>query len=339
MKDSIISNQLSQVQNVLGQPGSIGIIVSENQSLDKMAAALALYLSLKASGKDVQIISKRDPLVEISNLVGINKVRKSFDGKAKMLIVSLPYKEGEIEKVSYNIEGSRLNINLFAAQDQGITFQERDVDYIKTGAAPNIIFTVGIRNAQELQNIVQNDKNTHVISIDTTTSQADFAEVTVSDSSFSSFSEIVAEIIDGLGFSVDIDIAQNILDGVSAATNNFILANTSASAFEAVAFALRNGARRRSTQNMPRRDRQQNIPQQQSMRQQHGQQQQPRSHQQNQQPQQQQNKSQNNMLPVPEPIQAQPDNQSEVLNEQSQQEDVPSDWFVPKVFKSSRTQE
>lgn len=332
MKDSIVSAHSSQLQTVLGDAPAIGIIVSENQNLDKMASALSLYLSLKLSGKDVQIISKKDPIVEISNLVGIDKVKKSFDGKAKTLIVSLPYKEGEIEKVSYNIEGSRLNINLFAPQDKGITFSEKDVDYIRTGSTPKVIVTVGVRNANEVQSLLGDAKDIKIIAIDTSNSAQNFAEIMLSDSIYSSHSEIVGEMIETLGMQVDVDVAQNLMDGINSATSNFSSPQTSAVAFEVTAFALKNGARRRGMQ----RQKSGGQGQQSAFRPQ--QQQQNKPSQTSQRVPQAQRQSQNVQQPVE--VDEQITELPEIVEERSdEKEEVPSDWFVPKVFKSSRNQQ
>lgn len=336
MKDFVIAQQLGSLQEIVSSAHSLGIIVSENQNMDKMGAALALYLAFKASGKDVQIVSKKDPLVEISNLVGIDKVKKSFDGQAKMLIVSLPYREGEIEKVSYNIEGTRLNINLFAAQNQGITFNEKDVDYVKTGATPQVVFTVGIRNQQELQGFLGEDKEVKTVALDTNPNNQGFADVTLSDSMFSSYAEIAAEVIEGLGLPVDVDVAQNIIDGLSVATNNFTSPNTSPIAFETAAFAMRNGARRRNVQQQQQRPQRQQQQQQQMQQRRDNQQ---RDNQQNQRMQQQPQFRQNVQPQVPQPPQEEEMSTEPVEEPEQVTDEVPSDWFVPKVFKSSRNQE
>ena len=69
-----ITQEISLLRGFLDQANDLGIVIGSHQSLDTVASALALYLSLSQSGKKVQIISKKEPTVEVSNLVGINKV-------------------------------------------------------------------------------------------------------------------------------------------------------------------------------------------------------------------------------------------------------------------------
>src|SRR4051794_27166527 len=79
----------------------IAIAVVANPTIDQMAAGLALYLSMQGAEKELSIATPNAPLVEVSSLVGIDKVTTSLGGDGGDLIVSFPYREGEIEKVSY----------------------------------------------------------------------------------------------------------------------------------------------------------------------------------------------------------------------------------------------
>ncbi|MBP9690823.1 hypothetical protein KBD81_01955 [Candidatus Woesebacteria bacterium] len=330
MDNQKIRHNIPAVQELLANADSVGIVVTEHQTLDKVAGALALMLSLKSAGKNVQVASHRDPIVEISNLVGIDKVKRSFDGIAKKLVVSLPYIEGEVEKVSYNIEGNRLNINLFAAKDKGISFTEKDVDYIRSGAAPQVIFTIGIRKMEEMGSLVSSENEVKIIRLDTVTPQNDFGDVSFADSSFSSISEIIVGMIQELRLPVDVDIAQNLMDGVVAATNNFTSQKTSPAAFASAAYLLSHNA----TRQVQKQDTQEEMlstrrPSKQprvaenpidSLAQPKG--------------------EKNNEVALSAPSAENPDQPNgQTQAPAAEAEEVPSDWFVPKVFKSSKTQE
>src|SRR3989338_10841007 len=94
---------IQSIREILDRNEQIAIAVGKNPSIDEMGAALALYLSLAAYNKKVTIASPTDPIVELSNLIGINKVKSSLATDGGDLVVSFPYKEGEIEKVSYTL--------------------------------------------------------------------------------------------------------------------------------------------------------------------------------------------------------------------------------------------
>ncbi|HRN96185.1 MAG TPA: hypothetical protein PLD54_01930 [Candidatus Levybacteria bacterium] len=337
MDNQRISQLIPQVKELLQGADSIGILVTEFQSLDKVGAGLALFLALQEAGKNVQIVSKKDPLVEISNLVGIDKLSRSFDGVTKKLVVSLPYYEGEVEKVSYNIEGNRLNINLFAAKDKGISFSEKDVDFIRSGSNPSVIVTIGIRKEEEMAGLVAPDTNVKIIRLDTVVPQQDFGEITLADSEFSSISEIVTMLIREMGLPVDADISQNLMDGVVFATNNFSAQNTSSAAFASAAYLLAHNARRKTATQS--RSGEQKKPRQEAPS---------RSNPQQSEVIEQSAPKEDTQIPMSEqnkpsfseaPVQATPVQSEQVQDEPGKSDEVPSDWFVPKVFKSSKVQE
>jgi hypothetical protein len=58
--------------------------------------------------------------VEISHLVAIDQVKDKFEGDTRTVVISVPYKEGEVEKVSFTTEGDRMNFNIVGGP-QGIT--------------------------------------------------------------------------------------------------------------------------------------------------------------------------------------------------------------------------
>lgn len=238
-----ISQSKSAIQTLLSGATTIGIIVSEHQTVDVLAAALSLHLAFQDSGKTSQIISKKEPIVEHSFLVGIDQLTKSFTGTTKTLTVSFPYHDGDIEKVSYNIEGDRLNVNLFA-EEQGITFTEKDIQYIHEGSAPQVIFTIGVTSLDELAGIT--DPSSKIINIDNNLNNSLFGTVPVVNASFSSLSEIVAKLAVELGLQVEFDVAQNLLDGIAFATQDFSSPKTSPVAFEMIGVLMQKGAIRKS---------------------------------------------------------------------------------------------
>lgn len=244
MTASLIRNQKEKLADALNNAASIGIIIGQEQNVDTVGAALGLSLLLLSDGKNVQVVSKREPTVEVSNLFGINKVSKSFEGQVKVLTISVPYREGEIEKVSYNIEGDRLNVNLFADGPTGISFKESDVDYIRKGSAPSLIITVGVQDESELASFVD-PRSVKTIHIDRSPLNTLTGDITLIDPSASSVSEIIAQMVMDLSFGVDPDAFQNLMDGITYATRNFTLPQTSPFAFEAAGFLLQNGARRK----------------------------------------------------------------------------------------------
>lgn len=339
MDQVIFLRNRDNLNRLLSENSEIGIILPERHTIDSVAAGLALFLSLKASGKNVQIISKGVPLVEYSNLFGIDKLRKTFDGKIRKLTISVPYVEGEIEKVSYDRdeEHKRLLVN-FIAEEKGITFSESDVEYIKKGTVPSLVITIGISNSNQLEGIVDLKSGaTKAIIINNYPEKELHAEVSYQDGMFSSNSEIIGKLIALHGFVIDQDIAQNLLDGIISSTNNFTLDRTSSTAFEVTGILMRSGAKRRrdiGRQNAQKSSGLENLVKFDNKIDKRID---------NRKDQQKTNVFSSQSLQDQEEVfNDMPDDQLQTFPQQAEQkedkkEKVPSDWFVPKIYKGDKT--
>ena len=243
--DSII---LEKIKALISKNENVGIAVGKNPGVDEMAAALSLYLSLSGINKKVTIICPTEPIVELSSLVGIDKVRKSFEGGATGdLTVSFPYKEGEIEKISYTLEEGKLNI-LVKAGENGLNFNEKDVEYKRSAGAPGLVFVVGTPRLSDLGTAFDMEtlKDSKVINIDYRPDNQGFGDIPLIGKNSSSVSELTTSFISSLDLNIDVDIASNLLAGITSATDNFQNPKTSPLSFEMVANLLKKGAVRKT---------------------------------------------------------------------------------------------
>src|SRR3989344_4837471 len=92
------------VKSIVDNSREILIAISKNSTMDSVASALSLYLSLSTLGKHVSVVSPSPMTVEFNQLVGVDKITTNVSTGGRNLVVSFPYQEGSIEKVSYNIE-------------------------------------------------------------------------------------------------------------------------------------------------------------------------------------------------------------------------------------------
>jgi hypothetical protein len=285
------SQSLQRIKELLSRSQRVAVAVGKNPSIDDMGAALALYLSLQSMGKSASIVSATEPIVEISNLVGIDKVKTTFEsGEGADLVVSFPYKEGEIEKVSYTIENGFLNI-VVKAGEQGLNFAEHEVKYARGGGDGqlDVLFVVGTPHLSDIQNSFGVDmlKDVTVVNIDNKQENQGYGDVVLVSPRFSSISEQMTQLMNDLQLDMDVDIAQNLMDGIMFGTENFQSPRTSFLAFEMAGVLMRLGAIRsrvtvgRPAQQQPQQNYQPQFNQPQQLGQQQPQQQ-PRRQQQNQ---------------------------------------------------------
>lgn len=238
-------DKILQLQDEITRAQTIGIIARDNPDLDVMAGALALCLSLSQSGKNVSICSRTEPIVAISSLVGIDKVGKAFTG-GNDLTIALPYKQGTIEKISYNIDGDKINL-VIKGGTQGLQFDPSEVRFLRTGGSVDLLFAIGISDEVMLEEFTTpQGKEVIIVNIDNSPSNQQFGTMILTDQAASSISELGAHLISQLTLPIDIDIAQNLLSGISYATKNFQDPKTSALAFEMVGLLLKYGAQRQN---------------------------------------------------------------------------------------------
>lgn len=337
---------IQQIKDAIQNASAIGIAVGKNHTLDDMAAALSLYLSLQQAQKQVSVASPAEPLVEVSNLVGIDKVKTRFEGTGGDLVVSFPYNEnpggeGDIQKVSYTIEGGYLNI-VVKAGSGGLSFTEKDVKYTRGGGgAPKLLFIIGSPRISDLGSLFDAEllKDTTVVNIDNKRENQGFGDIVFVSGQYSSVSEQVGYLLSNIQLAIDVDIAQNLLLGISFATDNFQKPNTSYIAFDMASFLMQKGAQRSKRAYDPRpideaRD--------------FGQTMQPMSQQNNpfmnsygvsrsaqrQQPPQPIQPSQPQPS-APRPIQSNPQPKEFPKPTEQKGKTPPPDWLVPKVYRGS----
>jgi hypothetical protein len=244
----------NKIKEAIGKYQNIAIATPIDPTVDEMGAALGLYLSLKDMGKALSIATPEEPLVEVSSLVGIDEVKTNMGEASGDLVVSFPYREGEIEKVSYTREEDVLNI-VVKAGEKGLNFDEKDVKFTRGSTAPELLFIVGAARVSDLGKLFDPAilKDTVVVNLDNKPENQGFGDIVMASAKFSSVSEIVANVIFSTGLKMDLDISQNLMLGIATATNNFQDPQTSSMAFEMAGVLMRNGALRPTPQAAPRR--------------------------------------------------------------------------------------
>lgn len=330
-----MDNQLLQnLKETIEKSEQIAIAVGKNPTLDQMAAALSLYLTLQAANSKVMIVSASEPIVEIASLVGIDQVKTVFASGNGDLIVSFPYNEGEIEKVSYTMDDNFLNI-VVKSGENGLTFDEKSVKFKRGGSAPNLLFVIGTPEMNELEDVFAPEmlENAMVVNIDNSAQNTGFGNIVLVSPKFSSLSEQIADLILSLGYEMDLDTAQNLLAGISQATNNFQNPNTTYLAFEIAAILMKKGAVRlhRSQQRSIAPNQSQINPQRTNQGRQN---QSARPTQQQAQRYPAQNQQQAQKQPERHTQQA-AQQQSSTSRPAAPAVNPPADWLTPKVYKGS----
>jgi nanoRNase/pAp phosphatase (c-di-AMP/oligoRNAs hydrolase) len=239
------TRDITKIKELLDKAQDVLVVTHEHPTHDSMGSALALYLGLTGLGKKVTIACPDAMTVELSNFVGANKVITSL-GK-KNFIISLDYVDGSIEKVSYNIEGNKFNL-VIEPRPGFEAFSEDKVHYTHAGSSAALIFAVDTIHLGGLKKLFDEDKDMYatkpIINVDRHPNNANYGHTNMVNMEASSTAEVVAELLSGLDITLTEDIATNLFNALTQATNNFQNANVSVRAFELAAAALKAGAKR-----------------------------------------------------------------------------------------------
>jgi hypothetical protein len=244
----ISSDQITETRTILENAKSIAIVLGSNPTLDAVAASLAFYLSLSLAGKQVSVSCPSEMTVELSRLVGVDKISQALGStQGKNLVISFPYQEGSIEKVSYNIENDTFNLVIEPREGYPSITPEM-MRYSSSGGATDAIISIGVQKLTDLNSLyTQNQQlftDKPIVNVDIHAQNSNFGKTNIIDSSQSSLSELSVNMLSQLALTIDADTATNLLAGITSGSNNFLGANSSAATFEAAAICLRNGARK-----------------------------------------------------------------------------------------------
>jgi nanoRNase/pAp phosphatase (c-di-AMP/oligoRNAs hydrolase) len=243
------NEDLQQIQTLVGNSRRALVLTHKNPSVDAMASALAIYLALTKMGKDVTIAMDSQPLVEVSNLVGIDKVKTTLAGK-NLLITYRPYNLGDFEKVTYMEDQGQAGtlddvFKLTISPREGFVPDPKNFNFTFTGAASDLIFTVDVLEPTALGSLYDPNlfASTPIINIDNHDPNKDYGRFNLVEPEAASISEIVTFFLRAVNAQLDPDISGNLYQGIVAATNNFQAPKVAAATFEASAICLRAGAK------------------------------------------------------------------------------------------------
>lgn len=242
------ADQSNQARTLLEQAKEVLIALPSNPTFDAVASTMSLYLGLSTRGTQVSVVCPDQMTVEFSHLVGVDKITNNISGsQGKNLIISFPYQEGSIEKVSYNIENDTFNLVIEPREGYPLITQDV-VRFVNSGGNTDLIITVGAANLSDLSQIYNNNQNLFtekpVINIDTNNQNMRYGRVNLVDPNLSCISELMISFFSNFGISLNADTATNLLAGMTQGTNNFTSSQVQASTYEASAMCLRSGARR-----------------------------------------------------------------------------------------------
>lgn len=238
---------LDQLKTKLAEAKSVLVLLPPQPEADLVTSARALGSAFKLSGRTVTV-GCSSPIPEAEEI-------KTTVGKQN-LIISFPYREENVEHVSYDIDEATNKFNLIIRPKEGKSpLDINSVEFNHTGASADLVITLGITSLEELGKLYSDEKrfldNAEIINLKKGGPPAEFAAMDLSAVRSTCLSELTVWLLRQAGLKPQADLAGNLYRQLMTSTNSFQSPLVSAETFEAAAFLLRSGARTMATPAMP----------------------------------------------------------------------------------------
>lgn len=239
-----LNTSWSRIVNAINEKNSFAICLSINYTLDTVASATSLYFGLNKIGKNATLACDKEISLSVS-LTGADKIQKNINTGGNNLVISFPYTEGSVDKVTYNIEDDYFNL-LIQPREGFPKLDPTMVKYFYTGGQVDVIITIDATNFNSLGNLYNLNKDQfqgkEIVNIDRHLTNTNFGTINLVDRHRSSTSELILALLQYLNIEIDKEIATNLYLGLVSATNNFTSYSVSDKTFETAAQLLKLGA-------------------------------------------------------------------------------------------------
>lgn len=245
-------------KSVVEKATSILVLLPKDPHLDQVASGLSLYLALKDK-KNVTVTCPTPMIVEFNRLVGVNKITSESENK-NLEITFNDYKADDVERVSWDIEGS--NFKLIVIPNPGVLAPKKEqIQLSYSGFSADTIVLVGGGRKEDYPMLLKKDTQAlNLVHIGNRIPEIpgilSFAKPA------SSLAELVYYLIKEAEISVNEDIASNLLAGIEFGSNHFRAEGVTADTFSAFADLMKLGGKRFIQAPQQPKGFQKNVPQQ-----------------------------------------------------------------------------
>jgi len=237
---------LSDLNVWLSQINEVSILLPEKPKLDQVASASALADSLNKSGKRAQVLCPRPLDKEFSQVAGVEKISNKIEGRN--FVIDINYPLANIEKINWDDQEKERVSLVIEPKVEAPLINESLVSFKKSNGDVDNLIVIGFGSKQEVEETVSllgkktSLEEMKMVNINIKPGEF-FGQIKLIDDEASSFSEVIAGLVEGLSLPIGVEAASSLLLGLQAATNSFSKSGIGADAFEAAAFCLRAGGK------------------------------------------------------------------------------------------------
>lgn len=236
-------NKFEQAQKLLDPASSIIVILPPDPSPDIVSSGISLYLSLKQSGKKIQIGCGSEVHVG-EKIKGSQEISDTIGDQN--LVISFDYQEENLEKVDYDVLPNGKFCLMIKPKAGAPVPDISNVKYSYSGASADLVITFGVNSLEELGKIYAEEKkfldSVKILSLNNSPRPASFTPHNLNLPA-GSFAELVSTLLEKTSINPTRDASANLLSTIYEETKNLTSAKMTAETFSAISFLMRNGAR------------------------------------------------------------------------------------------------
>lgn len=239
-------NTQQQIQGLLKQKGNILIALPKDPSIDAISSGLALAMVLEKNQQKIKIVAADFNLMPHHGFLAKSKdIEKNLSALRKF-IITLNTARTQAEELSYDLDKEQLNI--YITPKNGF-FEPKDVTTSAGAFAYDLIFVIDSPDLESLGPIYEQNAeffyHTPIINIDHKAANEQFGQVNLVETTATSTSEIIFELIQELdNKKLDEYMATNLLAGIISKTKSFKSSAVTPRSLAIASHLITSGARR-----------------------------------------------------------------------------------------------
>ena len=213
-----------QILEVVEKSKKVLLLTRQHPTEDAVCSLIALGLYLEKSGKEVDMVTQGPIPPTLGFIPEVKKVKSNVQ-QAKNFVVSLDTSNTKVAQFSYDFDDDGKKLNIFITPEGG-NFTPDHLSTKVLGFGYDTIFIIHSADFEALGPVYTSNADlfyeTPVINIDRSSSNEQFGEVNLVDTTASSLAEVLYELFTTLGEKViDKRIATCLLTGIIASTRSF----------------------------------------------------------------------------------------------------------------------
>lgn len=232
-----------QASELIKQADNIVIITGREPNNDQLSAAIAMQRVLNKLHKQASVVIT-DKLPKSAELYDTQFISNDIEG-VRDFVIKIDMHDVVVDKLKYNVEGDSLDVTVTPLNGN---FTAKDVSFEHGPFKFDLVIALGVPQIFKMDKIVEQNPTIfdglHLINIDYHRINEQFGSVNYVDQNASSVCEMLVSLFESLEQGIiDESIATALYTGITSATHNFTIPDTTAKSMTVAAQMLAAGAK------------------------------------------------------------------------------------------------